>query len=182
MIETERLILRRWRPEDAQAMFELCKDPDIGPAAGWAPHKNAEESRYIIENVLSGPEAYAICFKEDVDKPVGCIELKMHSDLAETDDECEFGYWLGKPYWGQGIMPEAAKVLIKRAFTEIGMKRIWLGFYDGNNKSERVCQKLGFKHQWTNPEVDVPLLNETRIGHVNLLTKEEWECPTSKNT
>ena len=50
------------------------------------------------------------------------------------------------------------------------------GFYDGNNKSDRVRQKLGFKHQWTNPDVDVPLLNIHRVGHVNLLTKEDWEA------
>ena len=175
MIETERLILRRWRIEDAEAMYELCKDPDIGPKAGWAPHKDVEESKFIIENVLTGPEAYAICFKEDETKPIGCIELKTHCDHVKADDECELGYWLGKPYWGQGIMPEAAKTLIKRAFTELGMNRIWLCFYDGNNNSNRVSQKLGFKYQWTHNEVDVPLLNKKSTEHGTMLTKEDAE-------
>ncbi len=176
VINTERLILRRWRIEDAPSMYELAKDPAVGPIAGWPPHKNVEESRSVIENVLNGPEAYAICFKEDESKPIGCIELKMKGcDLAEEDDECELGYWLGKPYWGQGIMPEAARALIRRAFEDLNMNRIWLGYYDGNNKSDRVRQKLGFKHQWTNPDVEVPLLNIHRVGHVNLLTKDDWE-------
>lgn len=177
IINTERLILRKWKPEDAEAMYELAKDPDIGPIAGWPPHKNVEESRYVIDNVLQGPEAYAICFKDNESKPIGCIELKMKGcDLAQSDDECELGYWLGKPYWGQGIMPEAGRALIQRAFEDLGMSRIWLGYYEGNNKSNRVREKLGFKHQWTNPEVEVPLLNEIRTGHVNLLTKEDWEA------
>ena len=51
-LETERLILRRWRIEDAPSMYELAKDPDVGPIAGWPPHKNVEESRSVIETVL----------------------------------------------------------------------------------------------------------------------------------
>lgn len=175
-IETERLILRRWMDEDAPAMYELAKDPDVGPIAGWPPHKNAEESLYIIRNVLSGAEAYAICLKEDENTPVGCIELKLNgADLASGDDECEIGFWLGKPYWGMGIMPEAAGELIKHGFEDLGMKKIWAGYYDGNDKSKRCQEKIGFKYQWTTDSVEVPLMNETRRGHVNLITIDEWK-------
>ena len=62
---TERLILRGWELSDAQDMLKYASDPDVGPAAGWPPHKDIEESRLIISNVLNGKEAYAICFKED---------------------------------------------------------------------------------------------------------------------
>jgi len=173
---TERLYLRHWRESDADAMFELCKDPDIGPVAGWPPHKDVNESLGIIRNVLCGKEAYAICLKGS-DSPVGCIEIKLNgkSDIASADDECELGYWLGKPYWGQGIMPEAGKELIRRAFEDLGMNKIWCGYYDGNIKSKRAQEKMGFKYQWTSEDVDVPLLNEKRTGHVSLITIEEWK-------
>jgi RimJ/RimL family protein N-acetyltransferase len=94
--------------------------------------------------------------------------------LTERDDECELGYWLGVPYWGQGLMTEAAKEMVRHAFEDCGMMKIWVGYYDGNNRSKRVQEKCGFKYQWTTDNVDVPLMHETRKGHVSSLTKEEW--------
>ena len=88
--------------------FEYAKDPDVGPIAGWPCHKNVEESRGVIKNVLSYPECYAICQKDD-NIAIGSIELKLNGNTAMTnrDDECELGYWLGKPFWGKGyIYPE----------------------------------------------------------------------------
>ncbi len=76
MLKTKRLILRRWEENDAEDLFRYAKDPDIGPPAGWKPHQNIEESREIIRNVLSGPEAYAVCLKED-STPIGAIELML---------------------------------------------------------------------------------------------------------
>ena len=52
MLETERLILRKWTEEDAESLFEYAKDPEIGPAAGWPPHKSVEESRAVIKMYL----------------------------------------------------------------------------------------------------------------------------------
>ena len=105
-IETERLFFRRWEESDAEILFEEASNPEVGPPAGWQPHKNVEESLNIIRNVLNGPEAYAICLKTD-NIAIGAIELKLngHTDMTEQDDECELGYWLGKPFWGQGIVP-----------------------------------------------------------------------------
>ena len=51
MLETERLILRKWTEEDAESLFEYAKDPEIGPAAGWPPHKSVEESRAVISKM-----------------------------------------------------------------------------------------------------------------------------------
>ena len=46
---TERLVLRRWQDSDAESLYEYAKDPDVGPIAGWPPHRSIEESRDIIE-------------------------------------------------------------------------------------------------------------------------------------
>ena len=175
MIETERLILRRWNDSDADDLYKYASDSDVGLICGWPAHKSIDDSRDTIKNVFSHKEAYAICLKED-GKPIGAIELmlKGNTDMTDRDDECELGYWLGKPFWGQGIMPEAAREMLRHAFEDIGMKKVWCGYYEGNTKSKRVQEKVGFKYQWTTEGVDVPLMHEKRMGHVSLMTKEEW--------
>lgn len=175
MLETERLILRKWRETDAESLFEYASDPDIGPIAGWPPHKSVEESLDVIRNVFNGAECYAVCEKGN-GKAIGAIELKLngHTDMTERDDECELGYWLGKPFWGRGYMPEAARELIRHGFEELGMNTIWCGYYEGNNKSKRVQEKLGFVYHHTCRNVPVPLLNEVRVGHTNIMTKAHW--------
>lgn len=64
-METKRLILRKWTEEDAENLYKYAKDPDVGPAAGWPPHKSIEESRAVIRDVFNGAECYAICEKEN---------------------------------------------------------------------------------------------------------------------
>ena len=175
MLETERLILRRWKDSDAENLYQYAKGPDVGPIAGWPPHQNTGESRDVIKNVLSGKEAYAICLKSD-NKAIGAIELKLkdRTDMTERDDECELGYWLGKPFWGKGIMPEAVRDMLRHAFEDIGMTRVWGGYYEGNTKSKRVQEKCGFRYQWKSEDVDVPLMHEKRTGHVSSITKDQW--------
>ena len=176
MLETARLILRRWEDSDAESLYEYAKDPNVGPIAGWPPHKSIDESRDVIRNVLSGREAYAICLKTDR-KAIGAIELKLngHTDMTDRDDECEMGYWLGKPFWGQGIMPEAVREMLRHAFEDLEMQKVWIGYYEGNNKSKRVQEKCGFRYQWKSENVDVPLMHEKRTGNVSSMTKDQWQ-------
>jgi RimJ/RimL family protein N-acetyltransferase len=175
IIETKRLILRQWKMEDADSMFIYAKDPAVGPIAGWPAHKSVEVSKVIISHFLDHhPYCYAICEKDNINHAIGSIELKINSDLAINRDEAEIGYWLGKPYWGRGYMPEACAALIEYGFLKLGFNKIWGGYYDGNLKSKRVQEKLGFKYHHTTEGLELPLLNEIRIGHVNLLTKEDW--------
>lgn len=173
---TERLLLRPWREEDAAELYLYAKDPLVGPPAGWPPHESEEESLAVIRSVLSAPETYAVCLKED-EKPIGSIGLKFGAatDLTERTDECELGYWIARPFWGQGLIPEAARELLRHAFETLGVKAVWCGYYDGNEKSRRVQEKLGFVFHHTTEEVEVPLLGEVRRGHVSLLTRTDWE-------
>lgn len=174
--ETDRILLRPWEESDAEALYAYAKDPLVGPAAGWKPHTSVENSREIIRGVLSANETYAIVWKES-GEPIGSIGLHFKSDLAK-EGEPELGYWVARPFWGRGIAPEAATILLDHAFFDLGFEKVWCGYYDGNEKSRRVQEKLGFVHQWTSDGVPVPQLNETRRGHVNLMTREDWE----KNT
>ena len=171
-LQTERLILRPWTENDAEDLYIYASDAEVGPPAGWPPHTSVENSREIIRTVLSAPETYAVCLKEN-NKPIGSVGLHRN-DLAEHDDEFELGYWIGKPFWGQGLIPEAAKEVLRYAFEELGMSRIWCGYYDGNIKSRHVQDKLGFIYHHTTEGIKVDLLNEIRSGHAMLMTKETW--------
>ena len=175
ILYTKRLLLRPWREEDAANLYEYAKDPEVGPPAGWPPHTSVENSLEIIRNVLSAPETYAVCLKDG--KAIGSVGLKLkgYTDMTDRDDECELGYWIGKPYWGQGFIPEAAKELLRYAFEELNMRAVWCGYYEGNEKSRRVQQKLGFVYQYTTHDLDVSLMNEKRTGHTSILTKEQWK-------
>lgn len=173
-LETNRLILRPWQESDATELYEYAKDPLVGPAAGWPAHRSEDESRHIIQTVLSAPETYAVCLKNS--KAIGSIGLKLkgHTDMTNREDECELGYWIGRPYWGQGLIPEAATVLLRHAFEDLHMRAVWCGYYEGNEKSKRVQEKLGFVYQHTTHGLYLDLMNEYRTGIEMLLTREQW--------
>lgn len=174
-LETERLILRPWTVEDAESLYEYAKDPDIGPAAGWPVHTSVENSKEIIETVLSEPHTYAVCLKED-SKPIGSISLMQgrQSHLPLPDTEAEIGYWIGKPFWGQGLIPEAVRALQTFAFETLKLERLWCGYFEGNDKSRRVQEKCGFQPHSILEEVPLPLLGEVRKEHVLILEKQDW--------
>lgn len=176
ILETKRLILRPWIEEDAVDLYRYACDPLVGPMAGWPAHKSIDESRGIIKTVLSTAETYAVCLKEDK-RAIGSISLKMAgaTDMTERLDECELGYWIGREFWGQGLIPEAAAELIRHGFEELGMRRIWCGYYEGNSKSRRVQDKLGFTYHHRSEGLELELLGETRTGHVMYLSRETWD-------
>ena len=137
-METERLILRPWREEDAPSLYKYAKNPAVGPIAGWPPHTSVENSREVIRDILSAPETYAVVLKE-TNEPVGSVGImfgdSVHSaDMQEGD--AEIGYWIGVPYWGKGLIPEAVNRLLRRCFEELGVKRVWCGYYDIIRKSK----------------------------------------------
>ncbi len=179
ILQTKRTILRPWTENDAEECFKYAKDPRVGPAAGWPVHTSAENSRQIIKDFLAVPETYSVVLKE-TNLPVGSIGLHFNSGLINSglttkDDEAELGYWIGVPYWGQGLIPEAAKEMLRHAFEDLDLERVWCGYFDENEKSKRVQEKLGFVYQWTSDNVPVPQMGELRKGHVNLMTREHWE-------
>ncbi len=175
MIETERLLLRPWRDTDAEALYKYASDPDVGPIAGWTVHTSVENSLEIIRTVFSAPETYAIVLKE-TDEPVGCCGIMFANSLHTADmeqQEAEIGYWIGKPYWGQGLVPEAVKAILARCFNELELSAVWCGYYEGNLKSKRVCEKSGFRFHHTNPDIVSPL-GDKRTEHFYKMTKEDY--------
>ncbi|MGO5516021.1 GNAT family N-acetyltransferase [Parabacteroides distasonis] len=175
-METQRLILRPWTENDAESLYNYAKDPAIGLIAGWPPHTSVENSREIIRDILSAPETYAVVLKE-TNEPIGSVGIMFADGVhsAEMQDgDAEIGYWIGVPYWGQGLIPEAVQRLLKRCFVELDVKRVWCGHYDGNIKSRRVMEKCGFKFHHTEEGKTSPL-GDIRTEHFTLLTREDWK-------
>ena len=95
--------------------------------------------------------------------------------IPTAEGECEIGYWIGKPYWGQGLIPEATNELIRHCFEELNIHLIWCGYYEGNEKSKRVQEKCGFTYHHTNYDVPCVSLGDIRTEHITCLTKEVWQ-------
>jgi RimJ/RimL family protein N-acetyltransferase len=142
-LETERLLLRHWEETDAEELYQYAKDPRVGPIAGWPPHTDVENSRQVIREILSAPETYAVVLKS-TEKPVGSVGIlfgeNAHTPLGKN--EVEIGYWIGVPFWGQGLIPEAVEALLHRCFTALHCSAVWCGYYDGNVQSHRVQEKM----------------------------------------
>jgi len=174
-LETERLILRPWEEADAEKLYLYASSPEVGPIAGWPVHTSVENSLEVIKNVLSGPEIYAVVPK-NLGHPVGSISLMIGkaSNIGIPDDEAEIGYWIGVPFWGQGMIPEAVKEMLRHGFLDLNLKKIWCAYYDGNTKSKRVQEKCGFAYQYTKDNSYCSLLDEIRAEHINCLKREEW--------
>ena len=176
-LQTKRLLLRAWKESDAEALYKYARNPNVGPIAGWPPHTSVENSREIIKAVLSAPETYAVVLKETGEAvgSVGIMTARSEIKSAKiADNECEIGYWIGEPYWGQGLIPEAVNELLRYAFEDLGKTTVWCGYYDGNEKSKRVQEKCGFVYSHTEVNKPVPLLNEVRTEHFTKISQQEW--------
>lgn len=175
IFETERLILRPWEDSDANDLYKYASSPQVGPNAGWQVHTSVENSLEIIHQVLSEPETYAVIAKE-VGHAVGSVGLMIGnaSGIGLPENEAEIGYWIGVPFWGKGLIPEAVNEMLRYGFMELGLQKIWCAYYEGNLKSKRVQEKCGFVYQYTKENVPVPMLGENRTEYINCLTRECW--------
>ena len=173
---THRMILRPWQESDAASLYQYARDPAVGSIAGWPPHVSVADSLQVIRTVFSMPETYAVVLKA-TEEAVGCVGMLFGDDSHIAGipvGEAEVGYWIGKPYWGQGLIPEAVGRLLQRGFETLGLSTVWGGYYDGNERSRRVLEKCGFRFHHTEPAKASPL-GDVRIEHFMRLTKTEWE-------
>ena len=141
----EDITLRPWAETDAEDLYNLAKNPNIGPKAGWPPHKSVEESLNVIKTIFSKKETYAIIYKGNI---VGCVGLLFYPYCNHDwgKDSAEIGYWVGEEFQNQGIATKASKILVERAFKELNVNAIYGTYYVNNIKSKRVLEKLGFKY------------------------------------
>lgn len=144
-METNRILLRPWCEDDAEALFKYASDPEVGPRAGWPPHKSVEESLEVICNFFLNDHTWAVVLKE-TSEAIGCVGYlpAASSNLQIDDDQCEVGYWIARPYWGEGICTEALQLVVNHCIKEKGFNVLWGDFFLDNPASGRVMEKCGF--------------------------------------
>lgn len=176
MLETKRLFFRPWQDSDAPALYELSKDPLVGPAAGWPVHTSVENSREIIHGVLGQPETYAIV-RKDTDEILGSVGIFPSDAKYCANKQPEIGYWIGSKFWGQGYAPEAVEAMLARCFGEKGAEAVWCSHFNDNDKSRRVMEKCGFRFHHTEHDSTWLAASGNQILHYNRITKEEYFAP-----
>ena len=172
---TNRLILRPWQLSDAAALYQYAKDERIGPIAGWPAHKSVEESETIIKTVFMRDEIYAVALKED-NRAIGLIGLSLGADsnFPIGENDAEVSYWIGVPFWGKGLIPEAVREIMRHGFDKLNLDNLWCGYFQGNEQSKVAQEKCGFKHYATLEPQFIELIGETRIEETSRISRKEW--------
>ena len=153
-LHTERLILRRFCEDDAQAMFDnWASRSENLTYVTWDPHLNIEQTQNSIGNWVKSydnPDYYkwAICLKDNSDYVIGDISLVS---VDEENSSCEIGYILGLDYCGQGLMTEALKAVLSYCLDEIRFKEVNACYASLNPASGRVIEKAGMTFWKTIP-------------------------------
>ncbi len=144
-MQTDKIILRHWQETDAEALYKYASDPDVGGRAGWSPHKSMEESLEIIRTVFHNDTMWAIVLKE-MNKAIGAMGymLKYELNLPTRKEEPLVGYWVGKPYWNNGICTEALQMMLKLIRRGTNYTSLISCHYIDNPASGRVLEKCGF--------------------------------------
>lgn len=145
-MDTPRLLLRRWRPDDAPALYRYASDSRVSELALWPRHESVEMSREVITGYFApDPDVFAIVLRGS-GEPVGCIGLvpRGAENHAVAAGEREVGYWLGYPLWGAGLATEALRALIDRCRGIPQIKSLLITTDRRNVASQRVALKCGF--------------------------------------
>lgn len=141
-IQTKRLTLRPAALADAARISLLAGDFDVACMTGTIPHPYSEQmAAEWLAGALQGEEGVVFMIERS-DTLIGCTGYR-----AFGHDHGELGYWIGKPYWGQGYATEAVRALITHAFDADGFDYLMAGHFTDNPASERVIRKLGFVAQ-----------------------------------
>ena len=147
-IETDRLLLRPFQPEDAPRLSYFLGDYDVAKMTATVPHPypviSAEGWILMTSAARSRGDNFPFAITTARDGLVGSCGVKKREVSSKT--AWELGYWIGKPYWGEGYVSEAARGLMDWARAELGAEIFTAGHYADNPASGRVLVKLGFVH------------------------------------
>ena len=174
-LTTPRLVLRPFRPEDVDDVFEYAKDPEWAEYLSGAvpqPYTRRDAEEFIAGKMLapSGEFTWAIVLE---DRVVGSMTLRVDS----KHEGGEIGYSLAKAHWGLGLTAEAARAVVDWGFAERGLHRISSVADVRNRRSWRVMEKLGmrreglFRSHRKDPRPGYPRIDMVYYG----LLREEWE-------
>lgn len=163
VLKTQRLILRRPRPEDADDVYRNINDWDVIRMIARPPWPYP---RALADEFVHTATSSVIEYDGEVVGAVG---------IAGRQHGYNLGFWLGKSHWGKGLMTEAAAALITVFFAELGDEQIHSSFLTDNPASWRVQEKLGFAA--TGPcRLEINSRGADQPGMRTLLTREAFEA------
>ncbi len=144
-IRTERLALRPLAEADLAEITRLAGDWDVASMTARIPYPyTLADARQWLEGLEEGEVVYAIERSAD-GALVGVTGYMPYEGTAGEPSSAEIGYWIGKPYWGNGYATEAACALIAQCFVSAGIERLVCCHFSDNPGSRRVIEKLGFQ-------------------------------------
>ncbi|GHV11112.1 hypothetical protein FACS1894219_01730 [Clostridia bacterium] len=155
-LETERLILRRFTPGDAEAMFRnWASDPEVTKYLMWQPHPDVIVTEHILNEWIpqyEKPDYYHwTIVPRDLGEPAGTIAAVRQSD---DDRMVHIGYCIGKTWWRRGYMTEALTEIVRFFFEEVGVNRVESRHDPRNPNSGKVMQKAGMRYEGTSRQSD----------------------------
>ena len=156
-LETERLILRRFKAEDAEAMYaNWCADPDIAKWFAWPAHGSVDDTRKALEDIwlshYDEPNCYQWAIEvKDIHEPIGCIGVVKSDDKTQM---VHIGYCIGKKWWRNGYTSEALCRLVRFFFEDVGINRIESRHDPRNPNSGKIMQKVGLRYEGTSLQSD----------------------------
>lgn len=174
-LKTRRLLLAPWREEDAEALYALASDPEIGPMCGWEPHGSVEESREVIPGCVQRAGGLRDSQQRERRTAGSGGPSAVIGDFSGAFCHRAAGRWAigwDGPYWGHGVMTEAATELLRFGFETLGLEAVWCSHYDWNSRSRRVIEKCGFRYQFTKETTNVIGMTNKTVFYA--LKKEEW--------
>ena len=148
-IETPRLILRRFKTEDAEDMYNnWASDPEVTRYLTWPAHSNVDFTENLLAEWVPGYTDggyfnWVMEYKE-TGKCIGNISVVR---LNENTEAADMGYCMSRAYWGQGLMPEALSAVIEYLFDVVGLNRIAACHDARNPKSGRVMDQVGMRQE-----------------------------------
>lgn len=151
ILETERLALRTWTPDDAEDGFRIWSDQEVMRYIGTGqPHADVEQTRGWMSRMIAHQQKHGFCFWAMVDKKstqlIGSCGLAYQLDGGLP---LEFGYTLARAYWGRGLATEAAGAALRYVFEHLPVTEIAASVDSRNVASRRVLEKIGFVYQRT---------------------------------
>ncbi|KAF2466770.1 GCN5-related N-acetyltransferas-like protein [Lindgomyces ingoldianus] len=174
---TPRLIIRPLHPQDAPSMQLHASPASIAKYMTLAfphPYTLDDARNWISRNTTHPLNSFTICLRTAPTIAIGGISLKPGEDV-ETHI-AEVAFWVGEPYWGQGITTEALKAVTEWVFRERGerYRRLWARVCSGNWGSMRCFEKCGYRLEGV-LKGHVEKHGEVRDVHIYGLTKRDWE-------
>jgi len=149
MIESERLIFRKFTLDDLPQLIEQRSDPDVNKFLGGTKLQNPEALAKRIQFYISCYDSHGFGMSAMIWRPSGEVIGSAGLQPLDGTDEIEVGYSMIKKFWGQGIGTEAAGAWLDHGFRNAGLDRIVAVAHTENWASRRIMEKLGLKYEKT---------------------------------